>query len=203
MDRKKCVVVGGGQVALRKVRMLLDFGARVTVVGPDPHPGLTEREKKKKIRVFHRDYVPGDLKDARLVIAATDRKVTNRKVAREARRVGALVNTVDDPKCCDFMVPSFLRRGGLVIAVSTTGMSPALARKIRTRLEKEFGEAYAVLLPLIEEVRLTLRKQGIDVPPETWQETLDLDPLIEYIRAGKRETAKTEILSRLKSPVAS
>jgi siroheme synthase-like protein len=196
--RKKCVVIGGGQVAFRKIRTLLDCGASVTVISPVLHPDLSELANKKSIQVIRRSYKSRDLKGAFIVIAATGTKETNRKVAKEAGRVGALVNVVDDPEPSDFIVPSLLRRGDLAIAISTGGMSPALARKIRTRLEDSFGEEYALLVSLVEEVRSTLRRKGIRVNAERWQNALDLDFLAQLLRTGQKDKAKAVLMKKLK-----
>ena len=201
--RKKCVVVGGGQVAFRKVRTLLDCGARVTVISPVLHPDLSELANRKLIQVIRRSYKLGDLKGTFVVIAATDSKETNRKVAKEAGRVGALVNVVDDPKSSNFIVPSLLRRGDLTITISTGGMSPALARKIRTRLEECFGEEYALLVSLIKEVRSTLRRKGIRTNAESWQDALDLDLLTHLVRTGQKNKAKAILMKKLKSGINS
>ena len=192
------MVVGGGQVAFRKVRMLLDCGASVTVISPVLHPDLSELADKKSIQVIRRNFRLGDLKGAFIVIAATDAKETNRRVAKEAGRVGALVNVVDDPEPSDFIVPSVVRRGDLTIAISTGGMSPALARKIRTRLEDSFGEEYALLVSLVEEVRSTLRRKGIRVNAERWQNALDLDFLAQLLRTGQKDKAKAVLMKKLK-----
>jgi precorrin-2 dehydrogenase/sirohydrochlorin ferrochelatase len=199
--QKKCVVVGGGQVAFRKVRMLLDCGASVTVISPVLRRDLTELANRKSIQVIRRSYKPGDLKGASIVIAATDAKETNRKVAKEAGKVGALVNVVDDPEPSDFIVPSLLRRGNLTITISTGGMSPALARKIRTRLEESFGEEYALLVSLVEEVRSTLRRKGMKIDTERWQDALDLDVLTHLIRTGHKDKAKAVLMKKLKSQI--
>ena len=196
--RKKCVVIGGGQVAFRKIRTLLDCGASVTVISPVLHPDLSELANKKSIQVIRRSYKSRDLKGAFIVIAATGTKETNRKVAKEAGRVGALVNVVDDPEPSDFIVPSVVRRGDLAIAISTGGMSPALARKIRTRLEDSFGEEYALLVSLVEEVRSTLRRKGIRVNAERWQNALDLDFLAQLLRTGQKDKAKAVLMKKLK-----
>ncbi|HUU08288.1 MAG TPA: hypothetical protein VMW61_02065, partial [Dehalococcoidales bacterium] len=110
-----------------------------------------------------------------------------------------LVNVVDDAQNSDFIVPSCLRRGDVTIAVATAGRSPALARKIRTRLEKDFGEEYAALAQLIDEVRAEVKKRGITVGGDDWQEALDLDELTKLLRKGEREKARALILSRLKA----
>jgi siroheme synthase-like protein len=196
---KKCVVVGGGNVALRKVRMLLDCGANVTVVSPKPHLGMAKLSEKKAIHLIHRNYKVGDLVDATIAVASTDIREINRTVAHEAKKLGILVNVVDDPRLSSFILPSFFRRGNLTIAVSSAGTSPALARKIRTHLEKSLGEEYATLLSLISEVRSALKERGCAVDGEAWQEVLDLDSLIRLMQKGQRKKAETVLLNKLKT----
>jgi siroheme synthase-like protein len=199
LQGKKCVVVGGGTVALRKVKMLLDCGADVTVVSPKPHLGMAKLSEKKAIRLIHRNYKGGDLMGATLAVASTDVREINRTVAHEAKKLGILVNVVDDSRLSSFILPSFFRRGNLTIAVSSAGTSPALARKIRTNLEKSLGKGYATLLSLISEVRSALKERGCAVDGEAWQEALDLESLIRLIQKGQREKAKTLLLSKLKA----
>jgi siroheme synthase-like protein len=196
---KKCVVVGGGNVALRKVKMLLDCGADITVVSPKHHLGMAKLSEKKAIRLIHRDYKVGDMMDATLAVASTDVKEINRTVAHEAKRLGILVNVVDDPRLSSFILPSFFRRGNLTIAVSSAGKSPALARKIRSNLEKSLGKEYATLLSLISEVRSALKERGYIVDGEAWQEVLDLKLLIRLIQKGQKTKAKTLLLSKLEA----
>ena len=200
IQRKKCVVVGGGQIAFRKVKMLLDCGASVTVISPVLHPDLSELSDKKSIRVIRRSYKLGDLKGAMIVVAATDVNKINRKVADEARSVRALINVVDDPKSSDFIIPSFFRRGDLTVSVSTAGRSPALARKIRTRLEENLGDEYRSLVTLINDARSSLKRQSITVSAEGWQAALDLDLLTHLLRTGREEKAKAVLMKKLKSP---
>ena len=195
---KRCVVVGGGQVALRKVRMLLEHGAEVVVISPQLCPELSKLAESGEIRVLARDYLAGDLEEAFIAIAATDSKKTNRAVAREAKKQAVLVNVVDEPEISDFIVPSHLRRGDIAIAISTSGRSPALARKIRTRLEKEFGEEYAALAMLISAVRLEIKKQGIKLNGDAWQKAIDLDLMIDLLKKGDSQKAKDTLLSELK-----
>jgi len=194
---KRCVVVGGGQVALRKVKMLLDGRANVFVISPNLHPEIVKLSKRKAIHLIQREYKAGDLKDAMVANVCTDVKKVNRKVVDEAKKARVLVNVADDPESSDFIVPSFFRRGNLTVVVSTAGVSPALAKKIRTKLEKDFGEEYASLLSLIGEVRSTLKRKGYIVDAETWQEALDLDPLVRLMKAGRWKKAITFLLSRL------
>jgi len=195
---KKCVVIGGGQVALRKVRTLLEHGASVKVISPDLCSTLNQLAEGGQINVLQRSYRVGDLQDAVIAIAATNDSNTNLEMVREARRKVVLVNVVDDPENSDFIVPSYIRRGDVTIAISTAGRSPALARKIRNRLEKDFGDEYASLALLIDEVRAEVKRQGIKVNGDAWQEALDLDLLNDLIRRGDNKKAKAILLSNLK-----
>ncbi len=196
---KKCVVVGGGEVALRKVRALLECGADVTVVSPTLEPELTKFVEAKRIRPIYREYKPGDLKGAFIAFAATDVKEINSKVAKNTTERGMLVNVVDSPEESDFIMPSLIRRGDLILAISTSGTSPALAKKIRTRLEQIFGEEYVSLLSVIKEVRKELKQEEVRVSAEDWQEAIDLDLLLGLIKTGKREDARAALLKKLKT----
>jgi siroheme synthase-like protein len=195
---KKCVVIGGGRVALRKVITLLDCGADITVISAKPHAEISKLFKNKAIHLVRRNYKPGDLKGAALSIAATHVDEINRKVAEASKKNGALVNVVDDSGPSDFIIPSSFRRGDLCVAVSTSGRSPALAKKVRAKLEKKIGMEYAYLLSLIADIRCEIKKRGIRVSAKTWQESLDLDSLILLLKAGRREEARATLLGKLK-----
>ena len=196
---KTCVVIGGGNVALRKITSLLECRAKVTVISPKPHPEISKWSEERTIRLIERNYKATDLKDAMMAIVCTDAKLVNRKAADEARKAGVLVNVADDPERSDFIIPSFFRRGNLTIAVSTGGVSPALAKKIRAKLEKSFGAEYASLLSLIGEVRSAIKREGSIVDAETWQGILDIDLLTRLVKAGSREKAKTLLLEKLRA----
>ena len=148
-----CIVIGGGGVAERKVRSLLKNGARVTVISPELTAGLSALVKKGEITHikdrFKRKYV----KQARLVIGATSDNEVNREIYEDSQKKGILVNIVDSPKYCDFIVPSVVERKDLVIAISTSGKSPALAKKIRKEIEAAYGEEYAEFLSLMGRIR--------------------------------------------------
>jgi len=195
---KKCLVLGGGNVALRKVQALLEQGANVEIVSPNFCPELNKLAEEGTIQAIHRDYKPEDLKDTFIAIAATDDAKTNENMVAQARRLGILVNVVDDPNNSDFIVPSSFRRGDIIIAVSTSGRSPALARKIRSELEKSFQAEYAQLALVADEVRSELKQQGITVSGDAWQQVLNLNSLIELLRRGKNQQAKEIMLSKLK-----
>jgi siroheme synthase-like protein len=196
--RRKCVVVGGGEIALRKVKVLLEYGADVELISPDLCPELVRLGESGEISVHNHAYETGNLAGAFLAIAATDDVETNRQVVEEARRKVVLVNVVDDAVNSDFIVPSYLRRGGLTIAVSTSGQSPALARKIRTRLDKEITDQYGDLAHLIAEVRAEIKREGMKIEDNHWQEALDLDLLLELLKKGEKGKAKAILVSRLK-----
>jgi len=198
IDGKKCVVVGGGEVALRKVKTLLEHGAAVEVISPDLCPELAQIAANGEIRTLTREYQEGDLKDAFTVIVATDECEVNRRVLAESRKSSVLANVVDDAENSDFIAPSYLRRGDITFAVSTDGRSPALARKIRSRLEEELGDEYASLADLIGEARAEVRQQKIVIDGDSWQEALNIDLLIDLLRKGEKEKAKATLLSNLK-----
>jgi siroheme synthase-like protein len=196
---KKCLVVGGGEVALRKVQMLVEHGANVEIVSPTFCPELNQLVKDVTIQAIHRDYKTKDLNDVFLAVAATDDIKTNEKVATEARKIGILVNVVDKSDISDFIVPSYFRRGDIIVAVSTSGRSPALARKIRGELERDFKAEYAQLAVIANEVRNELKQRGVTVSGDDWQEVLNLNSLIELIRRGKNQEAREIMLTKLKT----
>lgn len=196
---KKCVVVGGGQVALRKVEAFLSHGADVEVISPDLCSGLHRLADNGEIAALRRHYQSGDLAGALIVVAATDDRSINIEVAKKAKESAVLANVVDDADNSDFIVPSSVRRGDITIAISTAGRSPALARKIRSRLEKEFGDEYAALALLIDEVRTEVKRQHININGDDWQEALDLDLMIDLIKKGDGEKARVVLLDNLKA----
>jgi precorrin-2 dehydrogenase / sirohydrochlorin ferrochelatase len=149
LDGKRCVVVGGGGVANRKARKLLQARAEVVVVSPEVEPEL----ESMALAVRRRPYEEGDLDGAFLAFAATDRREVNAAVAREAHAKGIPVNVADEPSEGDFALPSTLRRGQLQVAVSTGGASPTLARRIRRELEGVFGPEWAGVVAALQRAR--------------------------------------------------
>ena len=197
INNKRCVVIGGGQVALRKVKTLLEYGARIDVISPALCPELIVLAGNRQARVSSRHYQPRDLAKAFLVIAATDNRETNYQIAQEARRQAVLVNVVDDAENSDFILSATVRRGDITIAISTAGRSPALARKIRTQLEQDFGEEYAVLAQLIGEVRRELKQQSVRIDKETWQDALELNLLTSLVKQGQTEKVRDLLVKHL------
>ena len=158
---KLCVVVGGGRVAQRKVRSLVKAGALVKVISPQISESLFQSEIKGKIVHRPRSFRSDDLRDAFLAIAATDDRATNERVSRLAFRLKIPVNVVDDPAHSSFILPSMVEQGDLLVAISTSGQSPALAKLLRQRLQKEIGPEYSFLLKLLGAVRRKVRSFGL------------------------------------------
>jgi len=157
---KSCLVVGGGQVGTRKVSTLLDCGARVKVVSRDVTPELQSLADRQRIVLRLADYCTADLDGMFLVIGATDDEFLNRKIHFDAERQHKLCNIADRPEACNFILPSIINRGDLTIAISTAGQSPALAKKLRQDLQKDFGDEYAELLRIMGALRAKLLRQA-------------------------------------------
>ncbi len=194
---KRCIVVGGGSVAERKVDMFLEHQASVTVISPTLSRRLHHLADQGAIQTINRNYRAGDLKGAFLVIAATDDPSANAAIAEQCRKQGVLVNVVDDPRHSDFIVPSMVRRGDITIAISTSGKSPALARKLRTLLEQALPAEYASLVTLVSEVRQELAQRRSPVDSDVWQRCLDIDILIEMIKKGQLKEARQKLVDDL------
>jgi precorrin-2 dehydrogenase/sirohydrochlorin ferrochelatase len=155
----KCVVVGGGAVAARKMRALVECGAKVVVVAPEICSAIAALVGKGRVAHKAKKFSGADLKGALLAIAATDDEEVNRAVAAAARRNRALVNVVDVPKLCDFQVPAVLRRGPIVIAVSSGGASPALAARLRDVIGQTIGPEYGRAARAMARVRQRLKDE--------------------------------------------
>lgn len=153
VNGRNVLVVGGGGVGGRKVKTLLACGARVRVVSHEVTPQLRELADSGAITWFARGYRESDLAGMFLVIGATDDEPLNRQVSEDAHRLNMLCNIADRPASCNFILPAIVQRGDLVIAISTSGQSPAFAKKLRKDLEKQFGEEYREFLQIMGAVR--------------------------------------------------
>ncbi len=158
IDGKKALVVGGGRIAWRKVKNLVSCGARVTVVSPCFCAELT---RIKGIHRVKRRYRKTDLKGTCLVVSATDSQDVNRRVSEQASAAGIPVNIVDQPALCTFTVPAVVSRGELLITISTGGGSPALARRLREKIEKEIDPFFVKHLSLLTEFRPIVQSAGL------------------------------------------
>ena len=194
LNQKKCLVVGGGKVAERKVKSLLRCGARVFVVSPTLSAWLEEAVKEGKVTAVRRNYTTTDLENTFLVIGATDDHEINDKVAEECSERNILVNIVDQTAKCNFIVPAVIRQGSLSISVSTAGKSPMLARRVREEMEQFFGPEYSEFLDLMANIREHVMK---NVPGEEQRRDiyhrLVYSDIIELLRDGQHEKVKERI----------
>jgi precorrin-2 dehydrogenase/sirohydrochlorin ferrochelatase len=187
IKNRNCLVVGGGAVGTRKVNTLLMCGARVTVVSLDPTPRLKKMVAERSVILRERAYRSADLKGMFLVIGATDDEKLNRQISKDAEQIGILCNIADRPEACNFILPSIVQRGDLVITISTSGQSPALAKHIRRKMEAQFGGEYADFLLLMGAIRKKLLSQTHE--PEAhkalFNQLIDSN-LIELLRTGQK-----------------
>ncbi len=184
---RRCLVVGGGDVAGQKVSSLLNAGARVTVISPQLSAGLDRDAAAGRIEHLPRTYRQGDIQGYLIVIAATSDAAVQRQVAAEAATApGVLVNVVDRPELCDFIVPALMERGDLVIATSTSGKSPALARRIRQELEAHFGPEYSQALELLGRLRDHLARRSLSTSERRRILSSLVDsPLLDHLQHGE------------------
>jgi siroheme synthase-like protein len=150
---RRALVVGGGEIGLEKVEGLLACSADVTLVAPAATPELRELASEGSITWYEREYEPGDLDGCLIAIAATDDTDTNIRIYEDAEARAMLVNVVDVPPLCNFILPAIVRTGPLAVAISTAGASPALAKRMKREIAAMFGEPYADLAVLLNEVR--------------------------------------------------
>jgi siroheme synthase-like protein len=174
----------------------LQVGADVTVVSPELSSKLTSLVSQGSVRHIARRYQAGDLNGQSLAFVATDDAEVNGAVFLQGKERGVWVNAADDPAHCDFILPSVLRRGELVVAVATGGSSPALSRAIREELEAYFTGDYAMLAEIVGEVRRELKKYSLHPSADAWRQALDSD-LRQLIREGNQRAAKACLLERL------
>lgn len=158
LKEKKCVVIGGGNIAFRKIEILLQFEAAPVVIAPETGNRVEELERQGKISILKKEYCREDIDGAFLVIAATSDSEVNRKVSEDARKCNIPVNVVDDPDKCTFIFPSIVKRGDMVIGISTSGKYPALSKKIRKKIENVIPGEYSGILDLLAELRLKVQK---------------------------------------------
>jgi len=180
---RRCLVVGGGRVAEQKVTALIEAAAHVTVISPVTTLNLQALAAAHAIAHHARQYVSGDAHGFFLAFAATDDEQTQQRLVQDARAAGVLLNVVDRPGLCDFIVPAVMQQGDLVIATSTGGASPALAKRIRRDLQESFGPEYAEALRLLRRVRQRLADRAASSAERQRIFTaLANSPLLEYLR---------------------
>lgn len=200
LTEKEVLVVGGGPVAGRKIKTLLEYGAVVNVVSKELSPEIKDFIDGGRARYLGEEFSLVFLKDKFLVIAATDDEELNHRISRAAEEKGMLVNAVDQPADCNFIVPSIIKKGDLIVAVSTSGRSPAFAKKIRKQLTEYFGDEYELFLRLMGKIRNEVLASGSDQKENSRIFHMVVDSgLFEAIKTGEFNNAAvilSEILGR-------
>ncbi len=193
LEGKTVLVVGGGRVAQRKVETLMKFGASIQIVSRQLTNKLKEMVESKEIHHLGEEFRDEHLGGAFLVIAATDDERLNRKVSESAQKRCLLINAVDQPSDCNFIVPSIVNRGDLLIAISTSGKSPALAKKLRKELEVQFGSEYETFLTLMGCLREEILSMGLsqDEKSRIFNEIVDSDILKSLAQGDMAEVEST------------
>ncbi|MCH5584666.1 bifunctional precorrin-2 dehydrogenase/sirohydrochlorin ferrochelatase [Shimazuella sp. AN120528] len=194
LQEKNVLVVGGGKVAERKIRSLLPTGANIMVVSPTITDEIRRLAKQKRIQLQLREYQSPDGNDCFFVIAATNQALVNLQIYEDAQKRNQWINVVDQPSLCNFTVPSVFKRGKLTISVSTEGASPSLSKQIRHDLESQFGDEYALLLEITQEIRSKLQWE-IDDSQTRYRLMKELvnDRWIEVCRL-RPQSARSEML---------
>lgn len=192
------LVVGGGTVAVQKVAELVGCGAEVTVVAPEIVDQLRDDER---VRCEERPYRRGEATAYRFVVAATDQSDVNQAVHDDADAAGVWVNAADDPARCTAVLPSRVRRGSLLVTISTEGRSPAFASWLRSQIEEQLGPEHEVLLDLLAAERDRIRAEGRSTEGLDWRGALE-SGMLDEIRAGRIHSAKELLKACLSSPSA-
>jgi uroporphyrin-III C-methyltransferase/precorrin-2 dehydrogenase/sirohydrochlorin ferrochelatase len=198
IKNRPCLIVGAGEIAARKAGLLLRAGAKLTVVAPEIGPEVAALEKRGVISLERREFLAEDLEGQTLVVAATDNLALNRRVSELAHENAIPVNVVDQPKLCSFIMPSIVDRSPVIVAVSTGGASPVLARLIRARLETLIPAAFGQLALLAREFRDQVKKRFKDSGRRRrfWEHVLD-GPIAEMTFAGRADDARRAIRDEL------
>jgi precorrin-2 dehydrogenase/sirohydrochlorin ferrochelatase len=192
LEGRNCLVLGAGCVGEQKIRSVLDCGGQLRVVAPSASAAVREWAERGALTWVQRPFESADLDGVFLVVAATSSVDVNHAIYREAQARGILCNVVDDPPHCDFYYPAVVRRGQLQIAISTAGLSPALAQRLRKQLEGEFPPAYASWLEELGSRRESLFSAGGD--PELRRKLLHQvatrEAFMEFIRSNQSASGK-------------
>jgi siroheme synthase-like protein len=197
VDGRPCLVVGGGRVAVGKVRGLLEAGAHVTVVAPELDPALAALAAEG-VTIERRVYRRGEVAGYRFAVAATGDPEVNQAVYDDGEAAGVWVNAADDPERCSAILPARIRQGRLTVTISTGGHSPAVASWLRERLAAELGPEYDQLIGLLGEARKEVQAQGLGTEALDWRRALD-SGILDLVRAGRLEAAKERLRACLSS----
>lgn len=198
---RRCVVVGAGRIAARKIDSLLAAGAEVHVVAPRLGDQVRAWRDEQRVTVDERTFESSDLDDAWLATTATDDPAVNNAVFEAGAQRRVWVNSADDPDNCSFTLMSVIRRGDLVVTIGTGGRSPALAAWLKERITAELGPEYVTLLELLSEARESMRADGRSTEDADWKRALD-SGMLDLVRAGRVSEAKELLRSCLSSSLA-
>jgi precorrin-2 dehydrogenase/sirohydrochlorin ferrochelatase len=188
---KSCLVIGGGQVAERKIADLSIYEANIKVISPEVEDRIRQWWSEGLIEWQAREFKDSDLDNVFMVFVATNDAAVNRKVVEQCRHRGILVNAVDDPPNCDFYVPAVVRRNSLVIGISTEGKSPLYARKLKEQLEQLIGEEYGQFVDILGEQREYIKQAipDIEMRKKVFQALVDSD-ILDLLKSGDGERVK-------------
>ncbi len=191
---KKCLIIGGGEVAERKIEDLLQYEAAITIVSPQVTDKIRTWVESGIITYLSREFEEDDINGIFMVFAATNNSLVNQEIAALCRKKDVLLNAVDDPLNCDFFIPSILRHNSLVIAVSTEGKSPLYARKIRQDLEKIISEEYGEFVDILGQQREYIKNMVPDIRDRKriFQAIVDSD-ILELLKAGENEKVRERL----------
>lgn len=189
VDGRRCVIVGGGRIATRRLTALLEAGADIEVIAPEASPEIASMAKSGAIKWHERGFVSDDLDGAWLVLSATGNLQVDQEVARCATERRVWVASADDPSASTASIPTVLRRGDLLLTLSTGGRSPALAAWLKDRLSEEFGPEYETLLNVMAEIREEQKALGLPTESLDWRRALD-SGILEDVRMGRIDAAK-------------
>lgn len=201
LTEKRCLVIGGGRIAERKVKMLVEYGAKVSVISPELSLVLEQMARDGEIEIKKRKFTPGDTEGFTLVIAATNAKQVNAQIVEETKTNNILCNIVDRPDLCSFIAPSVIRRGPLQIAISTGGNSPALSKAIRQKIETEIGEEYGKLAELLGNLRDEIKEEFSDneaARSSIWGKIVYSEEILSLLREGRYKEVQ-EIIAKCRS----
>jgi precorrin-2 dehydrogenase/sirohydrochlorin ferrochelatase len=156
LQKFPCLVVGGGEVALRKVQSLLLFNAKITLISPKICKPLKELKNKKKIKIVLKSYSKEHIKNHKIIFCATDNRLLNKQIHKDCKREGILLNVADNPSLCDFILPANVKRGALTISISSQGTAPFMVKELKKKSELTFSPAYNEIMELAGDFRKKL-----------------------------------------------
>jgi len=195
LQGKRCLVIGGGTVAERKILTLLEYEAAIVVISPCVTSHIAHLSHEGRLTYIAREFQPGDARNFFLIIAATNDDQVNKAISQEAQEAHILINVVDAPDDSTFILPALVKRGDLTISISTGGKSPALARKMREDMETQYGPEYEIFVDILGNLRKNILQSEPDIckRKEIFQRLAESDEILKIIRERGRESAEGKI----------